>query len=208
MRKKTGWGCKKLKVLLLRLGLSEYTINKVLKEAGLTRKEHNRGKRVKYVRFQRKHPNSLWHIDDSEFGDKGKIISVIDDCSRYCLGLLHTNSITTKVVTDFLDNLIAKYGTPRQIITDNGSAYGLKSKYSKFDRWCRKHKIEHIRTKVKRPQTNGKVERLFGTIKKEIDICQNLERMRYRYNHHRPHESLNMRFPAEIYDDFKLRLEW
>lgn len=208
MRKKTGWGAKKLKVLLPKLSLSHVTINKVLNENALTRKEHNRGQRVKYVRFQRKHANSLWHIDDSEFGKKGKIITVIDDCSRYCLGVLHSNTVTTKFVTNFLEQLIHKFGTPKQIISDNGSPYGGKSKHSKFDRWCRKHKIEHIRTRVKRPQTNGKVERLFGTIKDEIDICQELERLRYRYNHHRPHESLNMGFPGEVYDDFKQKLSW
>jgi len=208
MRKKTGWGSKKIKFLLPKLGLSHVTINKVLHKAQLTRKEHNRGQRVKYVRFQRKHANSLWHIDDSEFGEKGKIISVIDDCSRYCLGILHTNTVTTKLVTNFLEQLITKYGSPREIISDNGSPYGGKSKHSKFDRWCRKNKIEHIRTRVKRPQTNGKVERLFGTIKEEIDVCQGLERLRYRYNHHRPHESLNMRLPADIYDDFNQRLNW
>ena len=208
MREKTGWGAKKLKVLLPRLSLSHDTINRVLNKNGLTRKEHNRGQRVKYVRFQRKHSNSLWHIDDSEFGEKGKIISVIDDCSRYCLGVLHTNTVSTKLVTNFLEQLIKKFGIPRQIISDNGSPYGGKSKHSKFDRWCRKHKIEHIRTRVKRPQTNGKVERLFGTIKVEIDVCKELERLRYRYNHHRPHESLNMAFPGEVYDNCKQKLSW
>jgi len=208
MRKKTGWGCRKLKFLLPQLSLSRCTINKVLNESGLTRKEHNRGKRAKYVRFERKHANSLWHIDDSEFGKKGKIISIVDDHSRFCLGILHSDTVTTKLVTNFLDSLIQKYGQPREIISDNGSPYGGKSKHSKFDRWCRKNKIEHIRTRVKRPQTNGKIERLFGTIKEEIDICKELERLRYRYNHHRPHESLNMELPAKIYDDFIQRMNW
>jgi len=208
MRKKTGWGAKKIKYLLPHLSLSHDTINRVLDEAGLTRKEHNRSKRAKYIRFQRKHPNSLWHIDDSEFGKEGKIISVVDDCSRYFLGIIHTNTVTTKTVTNFLEQLINTYGTPKQIISDNGSPYRSKSKHSKFDRWCRKNKIEHIRTRVKRPQTNGKVERLFGTIKEEINICQELERLRYRYNHHRPHESLNWKVPAEVYNDFNLKLSW
>jgi len=208
MREKTGWGAKKLKVLLPQIGLSHDTINIILREAGITRKEHNRGQRAKYVRFQRKHANSLWHIDDSEFGGQGKIITVIDDCSRYCLGIFHVNTVSTNIVIKFLDELIKKFGVPRQIISDNGSPYGSKSKHSKFDRWCRKRGIEHIRTRVKRPQTNGKVERLFGTIKGEIDKCQELERLRYRYNHHRPHESLKMRFPAEIYDNFNLLIDW
>lgn len=207
-REETGWGAKKIKVLLPKIKLSHGTINKILREEGLTRKEHNRSSKPKYIRFQRKHANSLWHIDDSEFREKGKIISIIDDYSRYCLGVLHTNTVTTKLVTNFLEELIKKYGTPRQLISDNGSPYGSKSKHSKFDRWCRKHGIEHIRTRVKRPQTNGKVERLFGTIKVEIDICQELERLRYRYNYHRPHESLNWGFPGEVYDNFNNKLSW
>lgn len=206
MRQKTGWGAKKIKYLLPKLGLSHVTINKVIRDAQLTRKEHNRGKRAKYIRFQRDHINTLWHIDDSEFGESGKIISIIDDCSRYCLGILHLNTISTNIVTHFLEELIQKYGSPTQIITDNGSPYGSKSKHSRFDRWCRKNGIEHIRTRVKRPQTNGKIERLFGTIKYEIDICQELERLRYRYNHQRPHESINFRFPAEIYHFSNLKM--
>jgi len=188
------------------LNLSSYTINLILRENGFTRKEHNRGTRAKYVRFQRKHSNSLWHIDDSEFGKQGKIIAVIDDCSRYCLGILHVNSVRTIVVMKFLDELIKKFGVPREIISDNGSPYGGKSKHSKFDRWCRKNKVEHIRTRVKRPQTNGKVERLFQTIKKEISLSNgDLELFRMKYNHFRPHQSLQWLTPAQ---EFHKKLYW
>ena len=120
LRKKTGWGSKRLKKLLNHLEVSHVTINNIIKEQGLTRKEGNRGARAKYIRFQRKHANSLWHVDDSEFGEKGKIIAIIDDCSRYCLGILHVNSVDTNVVTKFLDELIKKFGLPKQIISDNG----------------------------------------------------------------------------------------
>lgn len=208
-RKIYGWGARKLTKVLSKLKLSERTINRILKEEGLTRKEGNVGQRAKYVRFERKHANSLWHIDDSEFGEKGKIIAVIDDSTRYCLGILHVPTVTTKVVTEFLDDLIKKFGTPKQIISDNGSPYGLKSKYSKFDVWCRRRGIEHIRTKVKRPQTNGKVERIFGTIDKEIKFCNNdLELFRYRYNYLRPHESLSNKTPASQFFSFEKNLWW
>jgi len=207
-RKLTGWGAKKIKDAL-KLDLHPDTINQVLKKNGLTRKEGNRGQRLKYIRFQRKHANSLWHIDDSEFTNKGKIIAVIDDSTRYCLGILHVPTVTTAIVTEFLDDLIKKFGIPKQIISDNGSPYGLKSKYSKFDIWCRRRKIEHIRTRVKRPQTNGKVERIFGTIDKEIKFCNNdLELFRYRYNHFRPHESLFNKTPASQFFSFEKNLWW
>lgn len=208
LRNKTGWGAKRLK-RILKHKLAHSTINQIIKEKGLTRKEGNRGTRAKYIRFQRKHANSLWHIDDSEFGEKGKIIAVIDDCSRYCLGILHVNNVNTDIVTKFLDELIKKFGRPRQIISDNGSPYGLKSKHSRFDRWCRKNNIDHIRTRVKRPQTNGKIERLFQTIGKEIKYCnKDLEHFRYRYNHFRPHESLNWQTPSGLFNNFNRNMYW
>jgi len=90
-------------------------------------------------------------------------------------------------------------------LSDNGSAYGLKSKHSKFDRKCRKRGIEHIRTAVHSPTTSGKVERLFQTLKAELEFCkQDLELFRMRYNHFRPHTSLNQKSPGEIYNDFNL----
>ena len=209
LRNKTGWGAKRLKKILQHLNLSHVTINVILREQGLTRKEGNRGQRAKYIRFQRNHANSLWHIDDSEFGEAGKIIAVIDDCSRYCLGILQVNTVNTPAVTKFLEELIKKFGTPKQIISDNGAPYGLKSKHSKFDRWCRKNKILHIRTRVKRPQTNGKVERLFQTISQEILYCnKDLENFRYRYNHLRPHESLHWQTPAEVFNNFNRNMYW
>ena len=138
LREMTGWGAQRLRQKLCDLNLSHDTINRVLNKQGLTRSEGNRGKLPKGVRFQRDHIHSLWHIDDSEFGSRGKIIAVIDDHSRYCLGILHSTKVTTKIVTQFLDELVKKFGVPRQIISDNGSPYGLKSKSSKFDKWCRK----------------------------------------------------------------------
>ncbi len=209
LRERTGWGAQRLKEELSHLKLGHNTINKVLKEHELTRKDGNRRKLPHGVRFQRHHVHSLWHIDDSEFGKKGKIIAVIDDCSRYCLGILHVDTVTTKIATAFLDELIKTFGRPKQIISDNGAPYGLKSKSSMFDKWCRKRNIVHIRTRVKRPQTNGKVERLFGTIGREISFCNNdLENFRYRYNHCRKHQSLQWKTPSEVFHEPARNLIW
>ena len=88
-------------------------------------------------------------------------------------------------------------------MSDNGSAYGLKSKHSKFDRWCRKRGIKHIRGAIHSPTTQGKVERLFQTFKREFKFCNgDSELWRMRYNHFRPHTSLEKRTPDEAYDDF------
>ena len=201
LREKTGWGQDKIKQHCS-LPISATTIKRIIKAQGLTRKVKLRGQRVKWVRWQRAHPNSLWQIDHSDEQDaQGHwTLSVLDDCSRYSLALVKLKSVTTNVVTQILDKLIKIHGKPREILSDNGSAYGGTSKHSKFDRWCRKHDIKHIRSSVHSPQTCGKVERLFQTIDNERPCCNNdQELFRLRYNHYRPHSSLGGQTPAKIY---------
>lgn len=204
LRKKTGWGEDKL---ALYFPVSHTSVNKVLNEANICRKSENKGKRKKWVRWQRKHPNSLWQIDHTDEQDLFNCytLSVIDDCSRYSLALVKLNHVTTDNVTQILDGLIKKHGKPKQILTDNGGAYGLNSRHSRFDRWCRRRGIQHIRTKVHSPTTNGKVERLFKTMDEEMNFCNNdFELFRLRYNHFRPHNSLNNKTPAEVYFAFHM----
>lgn len=204
-RQKTGWGCDKIAVHLPSLGISARTINDILSLHNLCRENNRKGKQKKWIRWQRKHPNSLWQIDHTDEQDKFNCytLSVLDDCSRYSLALVKANNVTTNVVTLVLDDLIKKHGKPKQILTDNGSAYGLNSKHSRFDRWCKKRSIKHIRTKIHSPTTNGKVERLFKTMDDELEFCNNdLELFRFRYNHFRLHSSLNNKAPAEIYFAF------
>jgi len=201
IKKKTGWGAEKIEKLV---PLSHTTINKILNKHKLTEPTKRKKKRIKYVRFQREHPNSLWQIDhsDQKIDDKW-VVSVIDDCSRKCLVFLPVNSVTTKVVTKIIDDLIKIYDKPKQILTDNGSAYGGKSKHSKFDRKLKARGIQHIRGAIHSPTTQGKVERLFQTFKREFKFCDgDSELWRMRYNHFRPHMSLGNKTPDEVYDDF------
>lgn len=205
LRARTGWGSDKLAFHLPHLQISPRSIDKILNKHSLIRETKNKGKRKKWVRWERKHPNSLWqvdHTDEKELFDC-YTLSVLDDCSRYSIALVKLKHVTTDVVTHILDSLIKKHGKPRQILTDNGGAYGLKSKHSRFDCWCRRRGIHHIRTKIHSPTTNGKVERLFKTMDDELEFCHNdLEFFRMRYNHFRPHSSLNNKSPAEIYFAF------
>jgi len=198
LRNKTGWGENRISD---ELGIGHTSVNKILGLAGLINHPERKKKRIKYIRFQREHSNSLWQIDHSDQKVEGKwLISILDDCSRYSIGLFATNRVTTEVVTKILDDLIKKYGVPKQILSDNGSAYGLKSKHSKFDRWCKRRGILHIRSAVHSPTTCGKIERMFQTIKNELSFSNNdLGLFRMRYNHFRRHTSLKKRTPSEIY---------
>jgi len=128
---------------------------------------------------------------------------VIDDCSRYCIGLIDLNRISTEIITKVLDDLIKIHGKPREILTDNGNVFGLRSKHSKFDRWCRRRGIKHIRTAIHSPTTTGKIERFFQTLDKEFAFCnKDAELFRMRYNHFRPHTSLENKSPSQIYFEF------
>ena len=195
LRKKTGWGEEKIAD---NVEVSHWSVNKILNKHNLTNPNPRRKKRIKYIRWQRKHPNSLWQMDISDQKIKDKYcFAVIDDCSRYCIGLIDLNRISTEIICKVLDDLIAIHGKPREILTDNGNVFGLRSKHSKFDRWCRRRGIKHIRTRIHSPTTTGKIERFFQTLAKELKHCVDHHDFRRRYNHLRPHTSLNRRAPAE-----------
>lgn len=203
LRKTTGFGEDKLAEYFL--NLSHKAINKILNKHGLTNPNEKRRKRIKYIRWQRDHPNSLWQMDISDQKVDGKYcFAVIDDCSRDCLGLFELNNISTAIITNLLDKIIIIHGKPREILTDNGNVFGLRSKHSRFDRWCNKRGIKHIRTAIHSPTTTGKIERFFQTLEKELSFCnKDLESFRMRYNHFRPHMSLHGKVPADIYFAFK-----
>ena len=200
LRNKTGFGENKLANYVY---LGHTSINKILKKFGLTNKNKNRKKRIKYIRWQRDHPNSLWQMDTSDQKIEGKYcFAVIDDCSRNCLGIFALNKISTDIITKILDDIIKIHGKPREILTDNGNVFGLKSVHSKFDRWCKRRNIRHIRTAIHSPTTTGKIERFFQTLDKEMKFCKDVEHFRMRYNHFRPHTSLGNKCPADIYFAF------
>lgn len=203
IRNKTGFGAEKIEHFV---EISHWSINKILNKHKLTEPTKRKKKRIKYIRFQRKHPNSLWQIDHSQQKIKDKwVISVVDDCSRKSLAFAVVNVVTTDIVINLIDKLINIYGKPKQILTDNGSAYGLKSKHSRFDRKLKVRGIQHIRGTVHSPTTQGKVERMFQTFKRDFKFCNgDVELWRMRYNHFRPHMSLENKTPDEIYNDFQL----
>ncbi len=202
IRNKTGWGENKIADFIP--NISHKIVNKILNKHNLTNPNPNRKKRIKYIRWQRKHTNSLWQMDTSDQKIEGKYcFVVIDDCSRYCLGLFALNRVSTNVIIQILDTLFKIHGKPREILTDNGSVFGLKSKHSKFDRALNRRGIRHIRTAIHSPTTTGKIERFFQTLDKEFAFCnKDAEFFRMRYNHFRPHTSLEKKRPAEVYFDF------
>jgi transposase-like protein len=202
IRNKTGWGENKICDFIP--NISHKIVNKILNKHKLTKPNVNRKKQIKYIRWQRNHVNSLWQMDISDQKIEGKYcFAVIDDCSRYCLGLFALNSVSTNIIIHLLDTLFRVHGKPREILTDNGSVFGLRSKHSKFDRALNRRGVKHIRTAIHSPTTSGKIERFFQTLDKEFKFCnKDAELFRMRYNHFRPHTSLEKKCPADVYFDY------
>lgn len=207
LREKTGWGALPLKHIF-NFNLSESTYKRIVKANGLSRGSKIENKRIHWIKWQREHPDSLWQLDGSQEENGSWVLPVIDDCSRYCFGIKRFKTLTTNKLTNYLESLFKIHGVPRELLTDNGSENGGSSRNSQFDDWCKRWSIKHIRSRVHKPTTTGKIERYHLTRQQEITFCKgDLELFRYRYNHIRPHRSLYMKTPAQVYFDLQQRLK-
>ena len=207
LRKIKGYSSYQLKPKLEEKGIfmSESNIKKVVKNIGLSRGNKMEGMRLKWIRFERNDPNSMWQIDGTEDGKENWIIPIIDDCSRYCLAIGFYEHNTTENMIKLLEEAICMHGKPREILTDNGSEFGGNGKGdNEFDKWCDRRGIKHIRSGIHKPTTIGKISRIQFTLVSELPYCNNdLEYFRWRYNCDRPHRSLNTLTPHQVYFEYQ-----
>jgi transposase InsO family protein len=106
----------------------------------------------------------------------------------------------------FLEASIAYYAslgvTVQRVMTDNGSCYRSRA----FRKACKRLGLKHIRTRPSTPKTNGKAERFIQTALREWAYAQayptsdhrahQLPVWLHRYNWHRPHGSLQSKYPS------------
>ncbi len=175
--------------------VSHNKIHEVLKEMGLVMEDMNKKKQRKWVRWEREHSNSLWHMD--WFGYEGENVIIIeDDASRFIIEIKEYERATAENTIDALERGIERYGKPREVITDHGTQFtsedreGIESRPNEFQKYLEKEGIEHIKARVKHPQTNGKVERLIYTVKRLRKYYNSWEEVARYYNYERMHMSL------------------
>ena len=102
-----------------------------------------------------------------------------------------------------------EHGTPKTILSDHGTQwYSTHGGDSRFDEFCDEYGIDHRMGGIRRPTTQGKVERWHGNIRRETDIdkADDIEEKRVIlydymdfYNGIRPHHALGLRTPDEVY---------
>lgn len=175
-------------------------IHVVLKAKGLARDEPKKQKPRKYIRYQRKHSNSLWHTDIFEnYLDGRNAVLFEDDAARLITnGALMdrpTAANCIKAGKIAIDNFVS----PKQMMSDHGTQFVSLPREScpdpdpnSFQQWLEDEDIIHIKARIKHPQSNGKIEKAGGTIRKLTAYFGSLRKAINYYNFERPHWSLNI----------------
>jgi transposase InsO family protein len=197
---------------------SRSTIYRVLVRRGLVAARKRKRRREDYKRWQREEPMQLWQLDvtASVFvadGTELKLISGIDDHSRFCVIAAVVRRATARAVCRAFLAAMAVYGIPEEVLTDNGKQF--TGRFGKprpaevlFERICRKNGIRQLLTRPYSPTTTGKVERWHQTLQTELledagpfgtIACAQaaVDAWREEYNTTRPHQSLDMASPAD-----------
>jgi putative transposase len=222
-REHPSWGAPKIREKLRRLH-SEInlpaisTVHAVLDRNGLV----SRGRARRRFKAQGTSlsnptsPNDLWCADyKGEFmlADKRYCypLTITDFASRYliCCDAL----ATTKAQYAFtvFERAFKDFGLPLAIRTDNGIPFASGGAFfglTKLSVWWLRLGIGIERIKPGNPQQNGRHERMHLTLKKETTKPAGKNFLQQQgkfdefieyYNHDRPHQALNMKYPGELY---------
>lgn len=185
----------------------------------------NKSMKKEYKKIIKKKAGELGHID-CHYLERGLIkddehryylVCLIDDCTRIAhaeitkdIKSLSVMFKTLKILNIFNVHYKIQY---EEILSDNGPEFGKKNQKDRsnnpFERLLEEMNIKHRYTRPYRPQTNGKVERFWKTLKAELledVIFDSLEEFKeellqylYYYNNLRPHQGINGKTPIEFY---------
>ena len=167
------------------------------------------GNTEKEYRHKPKYVHYHWHTDIAYVKVGGIfyfLIMMLDGYSRYLLDWELMTDMLGGSVENFVQRVKDKYphAKPR-LINDNGSQFISHD----FKRLLQKLEIQQIFTRRNHPQTNGKIERMNGTVKQEAlrpgqpsdfqEAWEILNKYSYEYNHQRLHAGINFLRPADMF---------
>jgi putative transposase len=194
------------------VAISPSTTYRVLKTAGLLNRWNKVKKSIKGNGFdQPALPHQHWHTDIKYVNFRGTflfLISVIDGYSRYIVHHELRTSMQEYDVQITIQRALEKYPLAKpRLITDNGSQFISKD----FAEYLKLAGLQHIRTSIAYPQSNGKIERFHKTIHEECLMTKSLidlddarkqiaEFIEY-YNTRRLHSSLFYLTPDDFLND-------
>jgi transposase InsO family protein len=207
-------GARKLNEMLFRVfgrALSHSTVRRILIRRHDLLRELERGKKTPPQRIHIPKPRVLWGMDITTVFVLGFIpIAVLGIVDYHGSRLIAFTPLGLRASSQKIVDVVARafrdHGLPKRILTDNGS--NLCSTVA--DDFLAAHGVKHQRTRYARPQTNGRIERVFRTAKETIfsvvwlvrspsqldRFCADFLRW---YNVDRPHASYGGRTPNEVF---------
>jgi transposase InsO family protein len=212
LRRRYGWGARKLHADLLARGVRVPSIRSVhaaLERAGLVHPPLPPSPPP--VRFERATPNELWQVDFKGFAEAGRRriehLTVLDDHSRFLLAMRQVPDLSMVAAWDVLWSVFGEAGLPLALLSDN--AFSARREQPRtiswFDSRLIRLGITPLHGRPYHPQTQGKVERLHGTLERECyprarrdtpeHFAADCERWRLLYNNRRPHEAVGDKPP-------------
>ena len=213
------WGGRKIRRVLQDSGCegvpAASTITAILRRyQRIDPEEAEKHKPIK--RFERAQPNELWQMDFKGYfaltcGGYCHPLTVIDDHSRFLVGLKACPNETIATVKTQLTAIFQQFGLPERMLMDNGSAWGFDqdAHHTTLTAWLIQLGIHISHGRPFHPQTQGKDERLNRTLQEEV-IKRRLwntlaesqaifDEWWQIYNYVRPHEALHLLPPAARY---------
>ena len=204
-------GCRTVAHLFNRRHAPHMTISKSC-VADLVRQNRyaieNRRRLFKQQRPQELPCNQVWGIDftgkQDSSGGQHSVLGIIDHGSRHLRRLIEVSSRNSWTLLGHLCLAIGRYGKPRSIRTDNEGTFTSRT----IILMLRILGIRHQRTQPGCPWQNGRIERLFGTLKSGLDrlaiydslqLGQVLKHFEAWYNMERPHDHLAGATPHEAW---------
>ena len=193
---------------------SRSTIWRILTRHALITPQPQKRPKSATKRFCFSRPNDCWQSDWTGWslldGAAVAIAGSLDDHSRYVpalqAGLGHG---TAELVWSTMLAGIAECGIPAMSLTDNGLVYTgrLRAFEAAFETNLRALGTHTINSTPAHPQTCGKIERFWQTLKKWLrarpapatleELNELLAQFRDYYNHQRPHRALHAATPAQ-----------
>ena len=174
--------------------------------------QKKREKRQLPRRFERACAMDLWQSDITSFvlarhGVRVYLTVFLDDYSRYIVSWGLYLRQTTENVTETLMKGIERFGKPKEVLTDQGRQYFTWRGKGDFQKLLIREGIQHVVARSHHPQTVGKTERFWATVKEEFwdrvhpqdleDTRQRLGHFIAHYNHFRPHQGIDGMVPAD-----------
>jgi putative transposase len=148
------------------VAVSPSSTYRVLHSAGLLQR-HLKSSRKGKGFVQPLAPHEHWHIDVTHLNICGTfyyLCSIIDGASRYIVDWEIRDAMKTADVELIVQKALERFpGARPRIISDNGPQFVAKD----FKEFIRLTQLTHVRTSPHYPQSNGKKERWYQTLKKE-----------------------------------------